>query len=69
MYEDTHYVFVMLGDAKILQIAYCGVLMASHKRMRGEGQQKYRVFSNLIRTLFTVSEDKNIRCRLESRAD
>ena len=34
MYEDTHYVFVMLGDAKILQIAYCGVLMASHKRMR-----------------------------------
>ena len=30
---------------------------------------KYRIFSNLIRTLFTVSEGQKIRCGLESRAD
>jgi hypothetical protein len=29
----------------------------------------YRIFSNLIRTLFTVSEGQIIRCGLESRAD
>jgi len=30
---------------------------------------EYSVFSNLIRTLFTVSEGYKIRCGLESRAD
>ena len=29
----------------------------------------YRIFSNLLRTPFTVSEGKRIRCGLESRAD
>jgi hypothetical protein len=29
----------------------------------------YRIFSNLIRTLFTVSEGYKIRCGLESLAD
>ena len=30
---------------------------------------KYSIFLNLIRTLFTVSEGQKIRCGLESRSD
>ena len=39
--------------------------------MAGEQEKylrKYRTFSNLNRTLFTVSEGQKIKCGLESRA-